>query len=66
MVIDEGKGCILKTVGGKEYLDLTAGVSVTATGHSHPKIVEAMHKQAQKVIHAQCFGNYIYEVQAEL
>ena len=66
MVIDEGKGCILKTVNGKEYLDLTAGVSVTATGHSHPKIVEAIYKQAQKVIHAQCFGNYTYEVQAEL
>jgi len=66
MVIDEGKGCILKTVNGKEYLDLTAGVSVTATGHSHPKVVEAICKQAQKVIHAQCFGNYTYEVQAEL
>jgi len=66
MIINEGKGCILKTVNDKEYLDLTAGVSVTATGHSHPKVVEAICKQAQKVIHAQCFGNYTYEVQAEL
>ena len=66
MVIDKGEGCILKTVNGKEYLDLTAGVSVTATGHSHPKVVEAICNQAKKIIHAQCFGNYTYGIQAEL
>ncbi len=66
IVIDKGEGCILKTINGKEYLDLTAGVSVTATGHSHPKVTEAICNQAKKIIHAQCFGNYIYGIQAEL
>jgi acetylornithine/succinyldiaminopimelate/putrescine aminotransferase len=66
VIADWGKGCTLKTVDGKEYLDFMAGVAVTATGHSHPKVVEAIHKQAQRVIHANCFGNYTYGIQAEL
>ncbi|MBW2122685.1 MAG: aminotransferase class III-fold pyridoxal phosphate-dependent enzyme [Deltaproteobacteria bacterium] len=62
----EGKGCILKTADGREYLDLMSGVAVASTGHSHPKVVEAICDQARQVIHANCFGNYAYGVQAEL
>jgi acetylornithine/succinyldiaminopimelate/putrescine aminotransferase len=66
MIADYGKGCVLHTIDGREYLDFMSGVAVASTGHSHPKIVEAIYKQAQQVIHANCFGNYTYEVQAEL
>jgi acetylornithine/succinyldiaminopimelate/putrescine aminotransferase len=66
VVAMEGKGCILKTADGEEYLDLMSGVSVTSTGHSHPRVVEAICQQAGKVIHANCFGNYAYDIQAEL
>ena len=38
----EGKGCTLKTAEGDEYLDLIGGIAVTTTGHSHPKVVEAI------------------------
>lgn len=62
----EGKGCILKTAEGKEYLDLIGGIAVTATGHSHPKVVEAITKQASQIIHGNAFGNFIYPIQAEL
>jgi acetylornithine/succinyldiaminopimelate/putrescine aminotransferase len=62
----DGKGCILKTAEGKEYLDLIGGIAVVATGHSHPKVVEAICQQAGHIIHGNAFGNFIYPVQAEL
>jgi acetylornithine/succinyldiaminopimelate/putrescine aminotransferase len=62
----EGKGCILKTAEGREYLDLIGGIAVTATGHSHPRVVDAICQQAQQIIHGNAFGNFIYPVQAEL
>lgn len=62
----EGKGCVLKTADGAEYLDLIGGIAVTTTGHSHPKVVEAICQQAGKIIHGNAFGNFIYPIQAEL
>ncbi len=62
----EGKGCILKTAEGKEYLDLIGGIAVVATGHSHPKVVKAICDQARHIIHGNAFGNFIYPIQAEL
>ncbi len=62
----EGRGCILRTAEGREYLDLIGGIAVTATGHSHPKVVEAICKQAGAIIHGNAFGNFVYPVQAEL
>jgi len=43
----------LKATNGKEYLDFTSGIAVTSTGHCHPKIVEAVRAQAEKVAHVQ-------------
>ena len=50
-VIKEAKGCYLKDVEGKEYLDMIAGISVCNLGHSHPVIVEAIQQQVEKLIH---------------
>lgn len=38
---------------GNRYLDFTSGIGVTSTGHSHPKVVAAMHDQAAKLLFAQ-------------
>lgn len=51
MVIDEAKGCYLKDLEGKQYLDMMAGISVCNLGHSHPVVVEAIQRQAEKLIH---------------
>lgn len=45
-----GKGVYLYSK-GEEYLDLGAGIAVNALGHCHPKMVEALTKQAQKLWH---------------
>jgi acetylornithine/succinyldiaminopimelate/putrescine aminotransferase len=66
IVAEEGRGCTLRTADGREYLDLIGGIAVTTTGHSHPKVVEAICQQAHKIIHGNAFGNFIYPIQAEL
>ena len=51
--IVSGSGCVVRTAGGVEYLDFTAGIAVASTGHCHPRVVEAIQQQAAQIIHAQ-------------
>ncbi|MGD8515007.1 MAG: aminotransferase class III-fold pyridoxal phosphate-dependent enzyme, partial [Granulosicoccaceae bacterium] len=48
-----GEGAWLYDADGSKYLDFTAGIGVTSTGHCHPKVVEAAQKQVATLIHAQ-------------
>jgi 4-aminobutyrate aminotransferase len=50
---ERGEGAYIYAVDGKKYLDFTCGIGVTNTGHCHPKVVEAIQKQAGLFIHAQ-------------
>lgn len=59
-----GKGMTLWGDDGREYMDLLAGIAVSALGHSHPAIVDAIVTQAQKVIHTSSL--YYIEAQARL
>jgi 4-aminobutyrate aminotransferase len=48
-----GRGCVLTDVDGRDYLDFTAGIGVTSTGHCHPKVVAAAQEQVGQLIHGQ-------------
>ncbi|HKZ24340.1 MAG TPA: aminotransferase class III-fold pyridoxal phosphate-dependent enzyme, partial [Acidimicrobiia bacterium] len=50
-VMDHGKGSEVWDVDGNRFIDLAAGIAVCATGHSHPKVVEAIAAQAQRFLH---------------
>lgn len=50
VVITRGKGAIVWDINGKEYIDCTGSYGVCIVGHCHPKIVEAVKKQAEKLI----------------
>ena len=50
-VMDHGQGVDVCDVDGNHFIDFTAGIAVTATGHSHPKVVKAIQEQAEKFIH---------------
>ncbi len=50
-VMDHGKGAEIWDVDGYRYIDFVAGIAVNSTGHSHPKVVEAIQKQAEKFLH---------------
>jgi predicted acetylornithine/succinylornithine family transaminase len=52
MVIARGDGARLWDTEGREYLDfISGGRAVTGLGHCHPKVVEAIRKQAGQLIH---------------
>ncbi|HEY1016671.1 MAG TPA: acetyl ornithine aminotransferase family protein [Herpetosiphonaceae bacterium] len=50
-VMERGQGCEVWDVDGNRYLDFNAGIAVVSTGHSHPRIVQAIQDQAAKFIH---------------
>jgi 4-aminobutyrate aminotransferase len=50
-VMDHGKGVQVWDVDGNRFLDFAAGIAVVSTGHSHPKVVEAIKEQAEQFIH---------------
>jgi 4-aminobutyrate aminotransferase len=51
LVVARGSGCVIEDVDGNLFLDFTAGIAVTATGHCHPEVVAAIQDQAAKLIH---------------
>ncbi len=53
VVAVRGEGVLLFDEDGRRYLDFTAGIGVTSTGHCHPRVVEAATRQIQTLIHAQ-------------
>jgi len=64
IALDKGKGALVWDVEGKEYIDCFSGIAVNNVGHAHPKVVEAISKQAEKLIH--CSNVYYTEIQVEL
>ena len=59
LVITRGKGALVWDAKGKEYVDCTGSYGVALLGHSHPKVVEAICKQAETLIscHASLYNN---------
>lgn len=51
LVVERGSGAVIEDVDGNRYLDFTAGIAVTATGHCHPDVVAAIKDQADKLLH---------------
>jgi len=47
----KGAGCRLYDADGKEYLDFLSGIAVTALGHCHPAVTEAIRRQAEEYLH---------------
>ncbi|HVS89783.1 MAG TPA: acetyl ornithine aminotransferase family protein [Candidatus Acidoferrum sp.] len=51
LVAKRGSGAVVEDVDGNSFLDFAAGIAVCSTGHCHPKVVEAIQKQAAELIH---------------
>ena len=50
-VIVKGEGCYLYDADGNKILDMFPGWAVSAIGHCHPRVVEALRKQAGELLH---------------
>jgi acetylornithine aminotransferase/acetylornithine/N-succinyldiaminopimelate aminotransferase len=64
LVLSHGSGSYVYDVTGKRYLDLGGGIAVSALGHAHPAITEALNEQSRKLIHISNF--YYNEMQGRL
>jgi acetylornithine/N-succinyldiaminopimelate aminotransferase len=51
IAFERGEGAYLYATDGRRYLDFASGIAVTALGHSHPHLVEALTEQAKKLWH---------------
>jgi len=61
MVLDRGEGVKVWDLEGKMYYDFIGGIAVNALGYSHPKLVQAIKDQSEKLIH--CTNLYYSEPQ---
>ncbi len=64
MALAGGQGCQVWDADGQEYLDLIAGIAVSALGHGHPAIVEAVARQVATLAHTS--NLYLHEREVEL
>jgi len=51
LALARGEGCRVWDADGNQYLDLIAGIAVSALGHAHPAIVDAVTDQVGKLAH---------------
>ncbi len=64
LTLVRGSGCSVWDDQGREYLDFTSGIAVSALGHCHPVWVEAVRRQAGELIHVS--NLFRHPLQAEL
>jgi acetylornithine/N-succinyldiaminopimelate aminotransferase len=62
VLLRKGRGMKVWSSDGKEYLDFVGGVAVNILGHCHPRVVVAIQKQAQRLIHV---SNY-YHIEPQI
>jgi len=63
-VMDYGRGAEVWDVDGNRFIDFAAGIAVTATGHAHPQVVQAIKAAADKFLHIS--SDYYHELQIRL
>ena len=52
LMIDRGAGSYIWDTSGRRYLDWVQGIAVNALGHCHPRVVEAIKAQVEKLLTA--------------
>jgi acetylornithine/LysW-gamma-L-lysine aminotransferase len=64
IVITKGKGAVLWDIHGKEYVDCMGAYGVALLGHCHPRVVAAIHLQAERLI--SCHASFYNDKRSEL
>jgi 4-aminobutyrate aminotransferase/(S)-3-amino-2-methylpropionate transaminase len=65
VVASEARGSTVTDVDGNTFLDFVGGVGVANVGHGHPRVVEAIQEQAERLVHTD-FTVVAYELYVEL
>ncbi|MZP66918.1 MAG: aminotransferase class III-fold pyridoxal phosphate-dependent enzyme, partial [Bacteroidales bacterium] len=61
--VEKAEGVFMYGPSGEKYLDLISGVSVSNTGHRHPKVVSAIREQLDAYMHLMVYGEMIQSSQ---
>ena len=64
--IERAEGATLYTTDGKSFLDFISGIGVSNIGFTHPAVLEAVKKQAEKYLHVMVYGEHVLEPQVAL
>ena len=64
--IERAEGITLYDKHGKAYIDLISGIGVSNVGHCHPRVVEAVVKQASTYMHLMVYGEFVQTPQIQL
>ncbi len=64
--IERAEGMYLYDTNGRKYLDLISGISVSALGHRHPEVIEAVKEQLDRYLHVMVYGEFIQQPQVDL
>ena len=65
LVPRRASGMVIEDVDGNRFLDFNAGIAVNSTGHSHPRVVEAIERQARELLHY-CSSDFYLPVYVEV
>ena len=63
--ISHAEGMYIYNAEGKAYLDLNSGIAVSALGHRHPHVIEAIKKQCDLHLHTMVYGEHIQAPQVK-
>ena len=64
LILHRGRGCYVYDTSGKRYLDLIAGIGVSALGYAHPRLTKVIREQAGLLLHTS--NLYYHEYQGPL
>jgi 4-aminobutyrate aminotransferase len=62
LVVESGKGCIVRDVDGNEFIDFNSGLVCMNVGHNHPRVVAAIKGQCDRFLHYSNTDFYYKEV----
>ena len=64
--IERAEGIYLYTTDGRRYMDMISGVGVSALGHGHPDVKNAIKEQVDKHLHVMVYGEFMQSAQVDL
>src|SRR5215471_3050644 len=60
LVVESAHGSLVKDVDGNQFIDFSTGIAVLSTGSTHPRVIEAIDRQARKFVHFS-YTDFYYE-----
>jgi putrescine aminotransferase len=64
--VERAEGIYVYAPGGRPYMDLISGISVSSLGHQHPAVLQAVERQLRRHAHVMVYGEFVQSPTVEL